>query len=470
MSNTDDSLVSWGGGQDLSAAEALMWRTGGDYRARSTGVMIELLDTEPDWDRLVAAHDRFTQQVPRLRERIVEPVLPLVPPAWSPDPHFDLEYHLQQVRLPGDGSMAELHSLAAHFTVRPLDPERPPWEALLVLGLTGGRAAYLFKPHHSLSDGIGLLQLLDLAHGHSPQPSPADHRPSPEPRRQESPEGLLVNRLAGKVVSAPADAVRGAFHLAGRLVGDPIGMTTEAVQFAASLRRVLTPPDTSHSPALNAGGSGYRFDTFNVAFDDLKAAGRAAGGSVNDAFLAGLLGGVRRYHEKLSLTVDSIPMAIPVSLRTDTDPMGANKFAGARFVAPVGEPDPKARIAAIHDFIAKARMEPALAFLDLLAPVLSRLPSIALNRIVGEMTGLADLQASNLGAIARPLYLAGARVTHVYPMGPRPGIAAMAAMLTYEGNCCISINFDPEAIADPAAFSACLREGFDEVLTLAATS
>jgi len=121
-SNDADALASWGGGQDLSAAEALMWRTSNDHRARSTGVMIELLDTEPDWDRLVAAHERFTQRVPRLRERVVEPPLPLVPPAWSPDPHFDLEYHLQRVRLPGDGSMAELHALAAQFTARPFDP------------------------------------------------------------------------------------------------------------------------------------------------------------------------------------------------------------------------------------------------------------------------------------------------------------------------------------------------------------
>jgi diacylglycerol O-acyltransferase len=466
-SNDTDALASWGGGQDLSAWEALMWRTGGDYRTRSTGVIVELLDREPDWDRLVAAHDRFTQRVPRLRERIVEPVLSVVTPAWSPDPHFDLEYHLQRVRLPGDGSMGELHAVAAQFAARPLDPERPPWEALLVLGVAGGQAAYLFKPHHSLSDGIGLLQLLDLAHGHSREHGPNDDRPMPKPRRQESPEGLLINRLSGKVLSAPGSALREAFHVAGRLASDPIGTTSDAVKFAMSLRRVLTPPDVTHSPALTGSGSGYRLDTFDVAFDVLKAAGRAAGGSVNDAFLAGLLGGVRRYHEKFSLTVDFIPVAVPVSLRTDVDPMGANKFAGARFVAPVGEPDPKARIAAIHQCIAHARMEPALGFLDLLAPVLSRLPGIVLTRIAGEMTGLSDLQASNLGAIGRPLYLAGARVTRIYPMGPRPGIPAMVAMVTYDGTCCIAVNFDPEAITDAAAFSTCLREGFDEVLALA---
>src|SRR6202042_3983779 len=139
------------------------------------------------------------------------------------------------------------------------------------------------KPHHSLSDGIGLLQLLDLAHGHSQDPGPADDRPMPEPRRAESPEGLLVNRLADKIIGAPAAALRETVRLAGRFVGDPIGTTSEAVKFAMSLRRVLTPPDTPHSPALTGSGSGYRLDTFDVAFDDLKAAGRAAGGSVNDA-------------------------------------------------------------------------------------------------------------------------------------------------------------------------------------------
>src|ERR1700687_6208742 len=95
-STDDDALASWGGGPDLSAWEALMWRTDGDHRTRSTGVMIELLDTEPDWDRLVAAHDRFSQQVPRLRERVGEPVLPLVSPALATYPHFVLDFSLQR--------------------------------------------------------------------------------------------------------------------------------------------------------------------------------------------------------------------------------------------------------------------------------------------------------------------------------------------------------------------------------------
>jgi diacylglycerol O-acyltransferase len=462
-----DPLAGWGGPADLSAWEAVMWRAEGEHRTRSTGVLIEILDQEPDWVRLVSAHDRLTRAIPRMRERIIEPLLPVGAPVWSPDPHFDLDYHFHRVRLPGDGSTDELHSFISQFAGRPLDPQRPPWEAVLVSGLAGGRAAYLFKPHHSLTDGLGLLQLLYLTHGLDREPGPHTTESPSQPRPVATPAGLLADRLTTGAIRGPARVLRGVLAGVDRLTDDPLRTAVQALRFGDSLRRVLAPVAAPRSPILRHGGPGYRLITLDVPFADVKAAGQAAGGSVNDAFLAAVLGAIRRYHEKLSLPVDVIPMAIPISLRTDADPMGGNKFAGARFAAPVGERDPAARIAAIHRFIADARTEPALGFLDLLAPALSALPGSLLTRIAGEMTGAIDVQASNMGAVARPLYLAGARVVGLYPMGPRPGVAAMVTMLSYDENCCVTVNFDPEAITDARSFSACLHEGFDEVLAIA---
>lgn len=467
QSTNEVALSTWGGPADLSAWEALMWRAEGDHRTRSAGVVIELLDHEPNWERLVAAHERFTRRIPRLRERVVEPLLPVVAPAWSPDEHFDLNYHVQHVHLPDGGSIEQLYDLAATLAARPLDPNRPPWEAVLVGGLPDGRAAYLLKLHHSLCDGLGMLQLLNLTHGYGHEPSVVEVAPALAPRRIESRTGLLASRLGAALAAAPVEMVRRSADVIGHFASDPIAATTDAIRFGSSLRRVLTPPDVPRSPALRDGGTSYRLLTHNVPLAALKAAGKSAGGSVNDAFLAALLGGLRRYHDHVGVTVAHIPMAIPVSLRTDNDPMGGNKFAGARFVAPVGEPDPRVRIAAIHRFISAARAEPAIAFLDLIAPVLSRLPGLVLAELTGEMTGASDLQASNMAGIGRTLYLAGARVSHVYPMGPRPGVAAMVTMVSYEGTCCVGVNLDPDAISDVPAFARCLREGFDEVLVLA---
>ena len=80
--------------------------------------------------------------------------------------------------------------------------------------------------------------------------------------------------------------------------------------------------------------------------------------------------------------------------------------------------------------------------------------------------GMSDVQASNIPGMGHPVYMAGARVTGLYPLGPRPGVAAMIAMISYDGTCCIGLNVDPDVIGDLEVFESCLREGFDEVLAL----
>jgi len=205
-------------------------------------------------------------------------------------------------------------------------------------------------------------------------------------------------------------------------VRNPGAVASDALRFGRSLRRVLTPPPAERSPLLRGGsGFGYRLVLHDVPLGDLKAAAKAAGGSVNDAFLAGVLGAFRRYHEHHGVPIDLMPIGIPVSLRTSDDPMGGNRFAGARFAAPVGEADPRTRIEIIREFVITARAEPAIGFLDLVAPALSRLPTAAIIELAAGMTNVSDVQASNIPGLGHPVYLAGARVTGLYPLGPRPG-------------------------------------------------
>lgn len=470
MASRETNDAAWGGPADMSAWEALMWRAEADPRTRSTGVLLEILDREPDWDRLAAAHNRVSQQIPRLRERAVDPLLPLFPPSWSSDPHFDLGYHLQRVRLPEPGTMRQLLDLAQGILARPLDKARPPWEAVLVEGLEDGRAGYLLKVHHSLSDGLGLIQLLTLAHSRTPEPGDHQAAPPAASRPLLTPQSLLASRLRQRLADAPSELIRrgeDSLRLIGRTVRSPGAVAGDTIRFGRSLRRVLTPPPTRRSPLLRGGGGvGYRFVLHDVPLSDLKAAGKAAGGSVNDAFLAGLLGAFRRYHEHHGTPVDLMPIGIPVSLRTSDDPMGGNRFAGARFAAPVGEADPRARIEIIREFVITARAEPAIGFLDLVAPALSRLPAAAIIELAAGMTNVSDVQASNIPGMGHPVYLAGARVTGLYPLGPRPGVAAMIAMISYDGTCCIGLNVDPDVIGDLDVFETCLRAGFDEVLDL----
>jgi hypothetical protein len=66
------------------------------------------------------------------------------------------------------------------------------------------------------------------------------------------------------------------------------------------------------------------------------------------------------------------------------------------------------------------------------------------------------------------VYLAGAQVERSFAFGPLPGVALMAAMISHVGTCCLGLNIDGMAVADPGMLIRCIQEGFDEVLALAA--
>jgi WS/DGAT/MGAT family acyltransferase len=214
-------------------------------------------------------------------------------------------------------------------------------------------------------------------------------------------------------------------------------------------------------------GLARRFGAIDVPLAWLRAAGKAGGGSLNDAYLAALTGGLRLYHEAHGVEIDVLPIAFPVSLRKEDHPMGGNRFAGARIAGPVGIRDPAERIAAIRERVLTAREEPALDFMGILAPLLARAPTPVLTSLTESVTRTIDLQASNIPGLARPAYIAGARITRMYPFGPVPGAAVMVTLISHDGNCCIGINADGAAIPDTEQFVACLRAGFDEVLALA---
>jgi diacylglycerol O-acyltransferase / wax synthase len=457
----------WGRSPRMTEFEALMWRSERHPQLSSTILSVMLLDTTPDWDRLVAAHEWGTQLIARTRQRVLEPVLPVGPPAWVLDEHFQLGYHLQRVRLPGDGSLRDLLDHAAAFALVPLDRHRPLWEAQLVEGLENGRAAYVLKMHHSLTDGMGGIELLSSLQSRTREHTPNKPRPKPGADGEQHTDSvrLAVDEIGERLLASPRVAATVARSSMGLLTrpGDAVG---EALRYAASLRRVLSPPPAAPSPVLRARtGRIWRYGVLECSLRELKSAGKAAGGSVNDAFVAALLGGLRIYHERHGVALDRLPMAMPVSLRKEDDPMGGNKWAGALFAAPIGVADPEERIAAIRGIVLSLRTEPALDTFSLAAPLVNRLPS-TVGAMFARFGAAADMSASNVPGLPYQTYLAGAKVERVYPFGPLPGVAVMAAMVSHAGTCCFGLNIDGAAVGDVDMLMECFRAGLAETLAV----
>lgn len=459
--------LSWGTAREMSPFEVMMWRAESDPRLRAPVMALEILDSTPDWDRMTDAHDWASRMVPRFRERVRDALGGLGTPYWIQDGAFDLHYHLRRVRLPGDGTWDDLAAVAERVMMTPFDRERPPWEATLVEGLSGGRSAYLLKMHHVLTDGLGAIQLLSQLHSrrreHDPD-KPQPKAPEPEPVDHFGEVDRFVRREMG-IVPTAARATR---DVLGALA-HPVSAVTETVRYLDSAARVLSPPSGASSDLLRPRGLSWRFAALDVGFADLRAAGKAVGGSFNDTYLAALLGGFRLYHLESGHRVPAeaaLRVSVPVSIRRSGDGHGGNRFAPARISGPMGIVDPAERIAAVSAQMRAARAEPALESTDVVAPLLARLPGPLLTMVGGRTTTGNDLQASNVPGLPFDAYLCGARIERVYPFAPLPGCAAMITLVTHGDVCCIGANLDAAAITDRALFTDCLVRGFSEVLAL----
>jgi WS/DGAT/MGAT family acyltransferase len=458
--------LAWGAAREMNALEALMWRgEEADPRLRSTICSFGVLDCEPEWERFLAACEWGTRMVPRFRQKVVEPAFGFGNPVWVNDPDFDLHYHVRRQRISAGGGWREALACAEQIAMTPFDRARSPLEVVLFEGLPDGRAAMLLKMHHSATDGIGGFQLFSKLHSRKREHNPSKPQPEEPAPEWKTPRDVLREQLSRDAQELLGNVRDGAASLLS-LLQHPVDAVSDAVRFTSSLRRVLGEPSAGGSPLLQRRSLSWRFQAFDVSFPDLRAAAKAAHASLNDAFLAALLGAFRLYHAKFGQPIETMPIAIPISVRKPDDPEGGNKFTGARFAGPVGVADPAARMKKMGELVREARNEPALDGAALVAPLLARLPAPLISQLAGTLTRSNDCQASNVPGFQEDLYIAGAKIERVYGLGPLPGCATMITLITHGPIACVGVNLDPAAVTDPELFAECLLGGFAEVLAL----
>lgn len=459
-----DQPLDWANEPAMSPVDAVMWRGNADRRLRATISMLEIWDQMPDWGRLVAAHEWGSRMAPRFRQRVVDSPFGTGTPTWAVDPDFDLDYHLRRLRIGGDGSFSELLRTCAQLAMTPLDPARPPWEGYLFEGLPDGRTAYFLKSHHAMTDGLGAIIGLAQLHSTTREPSPA--KPQPPAPAPDLVTGLdVVRRQVGEEVRRLPARLDVATDVA-RSLAHPREALRKTLRYGRSVPRVAGLAGPPGSRLLAQRSLSWQFTAFDVAFADLRAAAKAAKASVNDAYLAGLVGGFRIYHEKLGSPLATMPVAIPISVRTASDTPGGNRIAVGRLSAPVDIADPFERVLTIREQVRQARHEPAVDIFNTLGPTLAWLPAGVLSQF-GGTTAMNDLQASNVPGIPFDVYVAGAKVERMYPFGPLPGCAVMATMITHGPTACLGINHDAAAVTESELFADCVIAGITEVLSLA---
>jgi diacylglycerol O-acyltransferase / wax synthase len=449
----------------MSDGDALMWNIERDPLLRSTIAVVWLLDTAPDRGRLERKVERATRTIPRLRQRVLPNPLALAPPRWQVDPYFDLSAHVSWHKAPGDGSLRALLDFAQPMAMRHFDLARPLWELAVIEGLGEGRGALVLKLHHSISDGMGLVRMTEALVDRSRE-APAAERAAPAaPEPEEWSQLELVRDELAHEWRRQLGRLR---RVGGGLLGTarhPLDSAGDLRRSLDSLRRGLAPVGEPLSPLLRGRSLSAHFEPLRVPLAVLRAAGKKADGTLNDAFVSAVCGGLRLYHEAHGEPVEALRMTMPVNIRDgdDADKAG-NQFAPARFAVPVATPDPVERMRAIGAHVRRERAEPLLGLLEGVAGVLNRLPISLSVSLFGAMLKGIDFVTSNVPGPRREVFTAGAKMEEVYGFGPLSGAAINVTLFSYAGNCFVAINSDPAAVPDPERLRECLEAGFSEVV------
>ena len=188
-------------------------------------------------------------------------------------------------------------------------------------------------------------------------------------------------------------------------------------------------PLTAPRLSLNRTITPHRVVSFSsVGLADVKAVKNALGVTVNDVILATMTGALRDYLERREeLPGKPLVAAIPTSIRAaDDDPFG-NRVSSMFASLPVELPDPIDRVRAVarsmsgaksmHEEVGPSTLQDWAATA---APALFNRAMRTYTRLrVGErLRPVINLIVSNVPGPPWPLYLAGAQMVALHPLGP----------------------------------------------------
>jgi WS/DGAT/MGAT family acyltransferase len=382
-----------------------------------------------------------------LRRRLRNVPLNLDHPFWIEDPDFDLDFHVRHTAVPPPGSDDQIAELVARLIGRPLDRQRPLWETYVVEGLRDNRFAIFTKVHHATIDGASGAELLTMMLDATPEGdevAPPEHewKPEPEPSDTEvlARAGASLLRKPGRAVVLTTRTLRDL----GRATRNPV-ITAAANQMRSSLRGPLGAllnigrerSDEGQSvgplPSLRAPSTPFnapitahrRFAYRSTSLESVKGIKNALGATVNDVVMAICAGGLRSWLDDHDALPESPLVAmVPVSIRTGNETeKWTNRVSSIFASLPTDEPDPLERVRRVHESMSNAKelfdAVPADALTDFAQfppPAVFARAMRTATRLSARLASPVNLVISNVPGPRHPLYSAGARLLHYYPV------------------------------------------------------
>ena len=357
--------------------------------------------------------------MPRYRQRVEFLPLSLDTPVWVDDPDFDISNHVLRAALPKPGGDAELQQFISRVFSRQLDRRRPLWELFIVEGLKNGRWGLLFKSHHAMVDGISNLELVTVLLDTEPELRDIASTESQwQPHGVPTSTSLLMSSLRERL-GRPRRLLGAARSVAGNPSRLAAALRDTASGLAAMAENMRAPKSIINGPT--GGSRAYVFSRFPLS--DFKLIKETYGGTINDAVLAVVSGGLRAYlvahGEDPGDEANSLQALCPVSIR-DTSERTAlgNRLAMLLVKLPIDERDGEARLERVRETVDRLKARKQAVGADFLLNLAGFAPS-TLHAMVARASlrqiGF-NLVVTNVPGPQFPLYFRGARMVEAFPV------------------------------------------------------
>ncbi|MCY1406525.1 putative diacylglycerol O-acyltransferase [compost metagenome] len=421
---------------------------------------------------------------PTFRRKIVQVPFGLGYPYWVEDDLFDIDFHVRHFALPKPCDWRQFCILVSRIHARAVDLSRAPWEMYVIEGLDNvegipkGSFAILTKTHHAATDGTAAAELTWALHdlvGSRGKSVPVTEKKQPaSAKRTRFPYVDTFTRMVTDNVTASA---RMAVPLARVL---PKLATTGVRSFARSL---LAGDGGAPRTRFNADVSAKRvWDSVTLDLADIKRIKNLVpGATVNDAVLALIGGGLRRYLvAKDELPAKSLVSLAPVNTRQDAseNQTAGNSVSMLRFPLGTHLDDPLERLQAVQAATSESKtVQQAIGARELTD--LQKFTPPATLGLAGRLataTGMGgkgpvvlhNCMVTNVPGPNVPLYMLGAKLVHWGGVGPLvDGLSLIFNPTSYCGKLFISMTSAPNVLPDPEFLCECLNASFEEMKQLA---
>lgn len=415
--------------------------------------------------------------IPKFRKRLLNVPMNLDYPYWVDDPNFDIDLHINRLKLPDPSDWSTLREMTSSIFSSPLDLKRPLWSISFIEGLDAvsqvpkGSVAIVTKVHHVMIDGssgVGIMGILfdksiDDKDKEIAKPKPFEPEPLPD-------ELSLLLKSSQTFFRDPLKRPKLIGETAYSFIKGKIKWDLNNKKSIS--RSTYSVPNTIFNKSISPRRT---WGTAILSFERINTLRKIMNVSINDMILAICAGGIRKYlEEKEKLPVQPLVANVPISIRTKEEKQEMNNQISNMLVKIATHiKDPIERLEYIqeqtnvgktkHKAIgakALSKMADAVPFglANLAASLYSKYNIKEFHRPPFNVT------ITNVPGPQMPLYLRGHKILSIFGLTPvLDGFGLIIAAFSYNGLVSITTTSDAKTMPDADKFSRYIRESANEL-------